>query len=69
MTSWFSFIQMPEIDFARYGSRLLWDAFIPLAVIAVAYFALRSIFEQIMKLRVNGKANEWVLILNNGTLK
>lgn len=69
LTAWFSAIQMPQIDFAHYGSRLLLDAFIPLAVIAVVYVALRSLFEQMMKLRVTGKANEWVLILNNGNLK
>ena len=60
---------MPEVDWVHWGTRLVWDVALPLVAIAATAYALRAAFQQLMKLRVSGNPNEWVLILNNGKLK
>lgn len=42
---------------------------LPIIMLFVVYAVMRVAYKLIMKLYISGKANEWVLILNNGKLK
>lgn len=50
-------------------NNIVWNLAIPAAVLYGLVKFCTVAFAYIMTLRVEGKANEWVLILNNGQLK
>lgn len=52
-----------------YLEHLIHNLLIPGVVLAVSVCVLNSIYKYVCSLHVSGKANEWVLILNNGALK
>lgn len=56
-------------DVLHWVMRIFWEAVLPLMVLYAVYKGLLLAYDKIMKLYVNGKPNEWVLILNNGQLK
>lgn len=56
-------------DMIFWAKRIVLEAILPLMVLYGLYRFIKMALEQVMKLYVNGKPNEWVLILNNGTLK
>ena len=49
--------------------RLIQNFAIPGVALAVGATVLAAVFGYIWSLRVEGKANEWVIIINNGELK
>jgi hypothetical protein len=49
--------------------RWLWNLLLPSFVLYVLYKASSVVFPFLLSLRVEGKPNEWVLVLNNGNLK
>jgi uncharacterized membrane protein YqiK len=49
--------------------RLIHNLAIPGVALLAGAVVLSSVWSYIMSLRVSGKANEWVLILNNGKMK
>ena len=48
---------------------LIYDVFLPLAVVVGLKMALTAVYNYMSSLWVNGKPNEWVLILRNGEMK
>lgn len=49
-------------------NRLIHNLAIPAAVLIAGTVLINVIYKYIMSLRVDGQANEWVLILNNGKM-
>ena len=49
--------------------RSLWSLIIPCTLAYVTWYLCGLAFAYLMTLKVEGKGNEWVLILNNGQLK
>jgi flotillin len=45
------------------------DSFVPLAVLVLLGHVSYELFKYIMSLQVSGKANQWVVIVNNGKMK
>jgi flotillin len=50
-------------------NKLIHNLAIPAAFLIAGYVVITMLYKYIIDLRVDGKANEWILILNNGKLK
>lgn len=70
-TSWIPTIEWKSIDWGNvdWFNLIVYTVVVRAAVLAFIVYSVQQIVKLIKSLFVQGKANEWVLIMNNGKMK